>query len=145
MKMPELNRLFICAGLLLAVVSAAEAKEDPAAKAEAELIAREDDEAKRLSIESKSPLVSFDARGRVNFYPPDAPERKNNSCGIFASDKGTYIFKVANPEILKRVEAYDRKEVTLIGKLRGDGKYFIVEGIGGGGAPPVAKSNKKRI
>jgi hypothetical protein len=145
MKSITLNRTLLCTALLLALSPIAPAKEDPAAKAEAEQIAKEEEEARRLGSESNSPLVNFDARGRLTFYPADSVERKNNAFGIFASEKGTYIFKIVSPELLKKIETYDRKDVTLLGKLRGEGKYFIIEGIGGGGAPPAAKTNKKRI
>lgn len=138
-------RLLVLLALVIAAAPLACAKEDPKAKAEAELIAKEDDEARRLGGENASPLVHYYAKGKLNFYAPDDPERKNDVYGVFATDKGTYIVKVPNPTVLKLIEPYDRKETTLIGKLRGEGKYFIVEGIGGGGAPPVAKSNKKRI
>jgi hypothetical protein len=145
MNVNAFYRSLICTAVLLALAPAVHSKEDPAAKAEAEQIAKEEEEARRLGSESNSPLVNFDAKGRIAFYPPDAPERKNDAFGIFATDKGTYIFKVLNPEMLKKIETYDRKDVTLLGKLRGEGKYFIIEGIGGGGAPPVAKTNRKRI
>lgn len=133
--------------LLMLMISAAmlSAKEDAAAKAEAALIAREDEEAGKLDGESMSPLKHFDAKGKLTLYGTDDPEKTGTAIGVFTCEKGTFIVRASSPTIQKLVEPYDKKEVTLIGKLRGEGKYFIVDGVGGGGAPPVAKTNRKRI
>jgi hypothetical protein len=137
--------LIVFAAFFLLSAAASHAKEDAAAKAEADLIAREDEQARRLDGESPSPLVHFDAKGKLALLAEDDPERKNNIVGTFSSDKGTFLVKTTSDVILKLIAPYDKKEVTLIGKLRGEGKYFIVDGVGGGGAPPAAKTNKKRI
>ena len=144
--MRSISSLILIAFLFVSATAfAANSKEDAAAKAEAELIAREDQQARTLDGDSPSPLIHFDVKGKLALYAEDDPERKNNVIGVFSTEKGTFLVKASSDTILKLITPYDKKEVTLIGKLRGEGKYFIVSGVGGGGAPPVAKTNKKRI
>lgn len=145
----------LCIGIALALLSAhspalaaARDKKEDAAKAERELIAREDEQAAKLADPNKdgysdNPLVYFQARGKLTLQPPDGAGP--DVVGQFvASDRG-YLVKLAGPDFLKTLKIYDGKEVTLQGKLRAEGKYFVVNGVAGGGAPPVQRTNKRRI
>jgi len=57
--------------------------------------------------------------------------------GTFVSEGKTYELKVANPEMRKSLEEYNKKKVTLVGVIRNKGKYFIAASLVETVAPPA--------
>jgi hypothetical protein len=122
-------------------VLAGQKKEDP----ERELMAREDEQASKMDAECGSPLVHFDARGKLKLYPVEDPAKLPEIVGELAAPGRTYLIKLASDAVHAELKPWNGREVTLMGKLRCEGKYFIVRGISGGGAPPKPKTNPRRM
>lgn len=128
--------------LILAAVLPCAAEED---KAEAAIIAKEEAEAAQLDAESSNPLKNFVARGKFMLLP-EGDERKNEQViGELRTANAVYLVKPMYDESRKILTALNGKEVTLMGKLRAEGKYFVVEDSSGGGAKPVEKRNKRKL
>jgi hypothetical protein len=140
-----MNRCISIALAALAVLSPLAhlcAEED---KEEAAQIAKEEEAAAKLDGESMDPLKNFSARGKFVLLP-DGDERKTEDViGQFATPQRVYLVKPMFPASREILKALNGKEVTLMGKLRAEGKYFIVEDSSGGGAKPVEKRSKRKL
>jgi hypothetical protein len=63
--------------------------------------------------------------------------------GRFAVDKGaTYLVKLNDPGLLKRLSLYDNKKCTLTGKLRNEGKYLLVTTVIESAPTPPARRKR---
>ena len=131
--------------LVLCLGSVVFAAETPAQKAERELLSREEEAVRNMDGDAISPLKSFDARGKLYLYPPGEAAAETGVIGTFSAAQRVFLVKLESPDVLQKIQPFNNKEVMLTGKLRAEGKYFIVSGLGGGGAPPVQKTNRKRI
>lgn len=57
-------------------------------------------------------------------------EGRQDIIGLFAIDDGkTYPVKLEDDGLLQSLQEYDQKSVTLQGKFRNQGKYFVVTAI----------------
>jgi len=128
--------------MILTAALGCAAEED---KNEAAVIAKEEAEAAQLDAESNNPLKNFVARGKFLLLP-EGDERKNDQVlGELRTGNAVYLVKPMYDESRKILTTLNGKEVTLMGKLRAEGKYFIVEDSSGGGAKPVEKRNKRKL
>jgi hypothetical protein len=65
-------------------------------------------------------------KGRVIIFPQPQEEEVP---GAFNVGSKIYLLKVREAGLMKELQALNGKTVALAGKIRNDGKYFIVEGI----------------
>jgi len=126
--------------LLLAVLvctpAALAASADKKAEAERQQEARED-----AAAEGKRGELPFEAqvRGTIRLQVPES-EKNSGAVGIFETPQATYLLKLGRPELQKLIEAHDGKQVLLDGRIRNDGKYFIVENVNVPLAPTPRKT-----
>jgi hypothetical protein len=92
---------------------------------EAQIIAAED------AAEAALPMDKLPRMERVGLValstdelPADPTPLQN--VGTFTSANVVYVLRVANPKLLDKLRRYDRKQATLLGKIRMRGKYFVV-------------------
>jgi hypothetical protein len=114
----------------------------PKGDGEAKRAAEEEAAEKSLNGEDsrKTPILY----GKVSMTPPD-PDKKD-VVGTFTVGAQQYLLKLEKEDLRAAVAKYDGKEVSLQGKIRNDGKYFIVMSIfGGAGAPPVQLRNPEGL
>ena len=64
--------------------------------------------------------------------------------GIFRCKKRTYQLKLAQPELLEKLKPHNGKSVTLMGRPRVNGKYFLAMGIQETVANPVVPLRRPR-
>lgn len=64
--------------------------------------------------------------------------------GIFRCEKHAYQLKVAQPELLAQLKTHNGKTVTLKGRPRVNGKYFLAQGIQETVSNPVAPLKRPR-
>lgn len=136
-----LRRILPVLVCVVAAVSCSAAED----KAEADIIAKEEVEATKLDGESNSPLKNFVARGKFMLLPEGDERKTEQVLGELRTANASYLVKPMYDESRKILSGLHGKEVTLMGKLRGEGKYFIVEDSSGGGAKPVEKRNKRKL
>jgi hypothetical protein len=111
-----------------------------------------DTEAKRAAEEEEAEksLNGEDSRkdpclyGKVTLSPPD-PDRKDKVIGTFTVGPKQYFLKVEKDDLRIALSDYNGKEVSLQGKIRNDGKYFIALIIFGAGAPPSQLRNSEGL
>lgn len=132
-------------GFVLIAVLFSVAHSSAEEKNEAAIIAKEEEEAAKLDGESNNPLKNFSARGKFFLLAATDERRTEEVIGEFRTAAGTYLVKPMYEASRKILADQNGKEVTLMGKLRGEGKYFIVEDASGGGAKPVEKKNKRKL
>jgi len=134
-SLSRLSRIFLAGAFVFAVsgpVAVAE-EENSARAAEAKEAAEEDAAEEKLDSETLKKL--FEGRMALT---PDGPDKENPEVvGVFVSEGKTYQLKLTDPELLKELKPLQNKPITLNGKIRNKGKYFIVVGIMSGGAAPA--------
>jgi hypothetical protein len=128
--------------LALAPLSVCRAAED---KNEAAVIANEEELAAKLDGESNNPLKSFSARGKLKLFAEDDERKSGDVIGEFITPQRSFLVKPMYDASRKILGSLNGKEVTLMGKLRAEGKYFIVEDASGGGAKPVERKSKRKL
>jgi hypothetical protein len=109
------------------------------AKTKKELSAEEKEAQAEEEAESKlnQDLVQIRFEGKLMLY--GEPDQSNPVIvGTFTSSGRVYLLKVAEPPQVARLKEYNGKTVTLIGKIRNSGKYFVFRDIIEGGAAPAA-------
>jgi len=109
---------------------AAEADKDALA-AEAKEAAEEDAAEEKLDSETLKRL--FEGKLVLSGENTENPE----IVGVFVSAGKTYQLKLADPVLLAELKPLQNKPITLNGKIRNKGKYFIVVGVQTGGAAPA--------
>ena len=75
-----------------------------------------------------------------------AAEKKseNGVVGVFRAAKRTYQLKLERPELLPQLKPHNGKVVTLKGRPRVNGKYFVAQGIHKTVANPVVPHRRPR-
>lgn len=74
-----------------------------------------------------------------------APGESDNPAvvGTFTTPTASYLVKVADDNVLKAIQPYDKKSVPLQGRIRNEGKYFVVIGIVQKSAGGVIERHKR--
>jgi hypothetical protein len=71
------------------------------------------------------------------FMISDANGENAEVVGVFVSGGQTYQLKVESPDLLKELKSLQGQPVTLNGKVRNKGKYFVAVGVMRQGAAPL--------
>jgi hypothetical protein len=121
-----------CFGVLSAVLLAAfpllgaEGEEDPAT-AEAEQATKEE---ALLRAQGKIPETGYETtlQGKYLATTPSEGQRADIP-GVFVAQGRTYQVKLQDNALREKLAPFNGKAVTLGGKIRNQGKYFIVEDV----------------
>jgi hypothetical protein len=119
--------------LTLAAPAPLRAAEDAAAEAEAKEAAEEDAAEEKLDSETLRRLYE----GKFALHPEGQTPESPDVVGVFVSEGKSYQLKLAAPELLKELKPLAGKVVTLNGKIRNKGKYFIAVSVTHSGAAPA--------
>jgi hypothetical protein len=114
----------LCLGLLPGRIVAAQSEEQTAQEKEAAKEAEED--AARAAKPKDSYTSESTVKGKVIIFPQPQEEEVP---GAFNVGSKIYLLKVREATLMKEIIALNGKTVALAGKVRNDGKYFVVEGI----------------
>jgi hypothetical protein len=129
--------LLPCAFLLLnGVVCGADKKKETEEEKEAKRAAEE--EAEELAT-SGLEFKGVSLAGTVQLNEIKDGDTANTVAGSFITAKGTFLLKFNTMELRKAMMARNNKEVLLVGKIRNDGKYFVVMSVPEGNAPPPVR------
>jgi hypothetical protein len=123
-----------CALLLVPLRLAAEEKESEEARKEREdAAAEEQDEATKSGLAFRPVTL----KGRLTLNPVQDGETAESVVGAFATAAGVFQVKFDREAagLRKTLLAKNGKEMTLIGKIRNQRKYFVVTGEIAGGGP----------
>jgi hypothetical protein len=129
------NPLPLLALLLLTLATPAHlrAAETSVDETEAKEAAEEDAAEEKLDSETIRRLYE----GKFAIYPEGQPKENEEVVGIFVSEGKSYFLKVVSPELVKELKPLAGKVVTLNGKIRNKGKYFIAVSVSHSGAAPA--------
>ena len=94
-------------------------------KEEAAIIEEEDKAEAELPME-KLPPGSLHGRLHLEKEPAGDP---NTVVGQFIADKRVYQLRLEDPKLWVRLRKVNGKSVTLLGKIRMRGKYFIAHAV----------------
>ena len=102
----------------------AEAKREEAEKKEAQA----EDESERDNFESKTQTTFL---GKLELEPLDEEATTPpKTYGSFSVAKGsTYPIKLQDPQLYKVLKAYNGKNISVLAKLRNQGKYLVIVGL----------------
>ena len=124
-------------GLLLVPLrlAAGEKESEDARKEREDAAAEEQDEATKSGLAFRP----VNLKGRLTLNPVQDGETAESVVGTFATAEGVFQLKFAPEaaELRKTLLTRNGKEVTLIGKIRNQRKYFVVTGEIAGGTPPA--------
>jgi hypothetical protein len=99
-----------------------------------------EEEAKQAA-EEKAAEEKLGERLQVNFTGKVilTPKQDENPdvVGVFQSSGHAFLLKLDSPTLLNTLKTHNGKEVTLMGRPRNQGKYFLAWGIDLPSAPPV--------
>jgi hypothetical protein len=125
MKIVALTCLSVlCLGLLPGRIVAEQSEEQTEQEKEA---AREAEEnAAKAAKPNDSYASESTVKGKVIIFPQPQEEEVP---GAFNVGSKIYLLKVREEALKKEIIALNGKTVALAGKVRNDGKYFVVEGI----------------
>ena len=121
--------------LLVPLRLAAEEKDSDEEKERKEAAAEEQKEAEKSGLAFRPVTL----KGRLALNPIQDGETAETVVGAFATKEGVFQVKFDREaaELRKSLLARNGKEMTLIGKLRNQRKYFVVTGEIAGGSPPA--------
>lgn len=102
--------------------------------------AKAEDDAEALLPETQR--YGMTVSGTVNMVEYDATKLPNVVIGTFTSDKGVYQLKAANQTLAASLAKIAGKPITLTGKTRNKGKYFICASIVETIAAPVERRKR---
>ena len=127
---------------LSAGLSYAAEKKNLKIEAEAKQRAAEADEEEALNPESalKTPIL----RGKFALSETD-DKKDTKAAGTFTVGDREYRVEFSRESLRSELEGMNGKIVSLSGKIRDEGKTFIVERIERGGPPPAAMSNPRGL
>jgi len=94
-------------------------------KEEAAIMEEEDKREAELPME-KLPPGSLHGRLQLEKEPAGDP---NTVVGQFIADKRVYQLRLEDPKLWDRLRTVNGKRVTLLGKIRMRGKYFIAHDV----------------
>ena len=122
--------------VLCNAVSAAEKpkKIDPEKEAESKLMQAEDEAELALSDHLKS---EYD--GKISLYPVEQGQQLPDVVGTFITSGRIHLLKLTSPTLYTSLLPFNNKDVTMVGKIRANGKYFIAGAVmmKSDGAAPV--------
>jgi hypothetical protein len=131
--------LLLCAALCLlfagASAVAADKKKHKETEEQKEARIAAEEEARELTTSGLAfkPVV---LRGRLSLNPAQDGDTIDTPAGFFTTKQATYVLKCQTLDFRKTLWQYNNKDLTLTGKIRVQGKYFVAISIEGGGAPP---------
>lgn len=106
---------------------------------EAAIMAQEEKAEEELPLDKKPP-GSLLGRVQLQNAPDDA---ENGVVGHFIVGTRGYLLRLARPEVWEQLRKHNGETVTLFGKVRMRGKYFIAEGLQIS-TPGVKRSDRSR-
>ncbi len=133
-----MNRWLLMLALVGAFTLRAEEKQTEGEREKAE--AKAEDDAEALANERARLPVTIS--GTLNLVQYDVTKIPDVVIGQMTSKGVNYLLKVPDANVLKRIEKYSGKPVTLSGKTRNKGKYFIIGSVIEAAPAPVER--KKR-
>jgi len=75
-------------------------------------------------------------KGRLTVNPIQDGDTVRTVAGSLATVQGTFVLKVESMRFREVLAKHDGKDVTLIGKMRNEGKYFVALSIDAPGFTP---------
>ncbi|HYG73613.1 MAG TPA: hypothetical protein VEK08_01170 [Planctomycetota bacterium] len=90
-------------------------------------------------------LYEISMRGKLQIDAEKKADPKALVLGTFAAEGRLFEVKADSPLVRQDLEKNDGRELTLEGKIRNDGKYFIVQNVPSPPPPPVKLRNRKGI
>jgi hypothetical protein len=114
------------------------------AKADAEATQRAAEAAEEELLNPESALKTPILRGTFALNTDDSAENPK-IIGTFTVDKIEYRVELSRDSLRQELEALNGKTVSMSGKIRDNGKTFIVQTIERGGPPPAAFSNPRGL
>jgi len=116
--------VFALASLYQTAAYAGQPKKETAEEAEEKAAALEE-QAEKLLTEKEQFFRQIN--GKIVLSPIDPAEPSPKVVGTFYAENGaTYLLKVADSKLLRELLPNNNKKVMLAGKIRNEGKYFIV-------------------
>ncbi|MCY3018097.1 MAG: hypothetical protein NTW87_03575 [Planctomycetota bacterium] len=117
---------------LNASVCAAE-KKDPKKETEEEKEAKKAaEEEAREAATSGLAFKPVTLKGRVELIPIQDGDTINTVAGAFTTNQGSFLLRFETMALRRALLRENPKEAVLNGKIRNDGKYFVVTSIEGG-------------
>lgn len=106
-----------------APAGAADTKKDLEAEKEAKQAAEEESREQRETGWAYKPV---NLRGRISLLPIQDGDTANTVAGSFATQQGTFLLKFEKMDLRRlMLREYNNKDITLVGKVRNEGKYFV--------------------
>jgi hypothetical protein len=101
---------------------------------EAETYAREDKEDEKMKFNPTfktafEGIVRVDAADISATPGPDAGARPEGVVGTFSFGGKDYLLKMESPRLIEDLRKVNGKSVTLTGKIRVNGKYFVAQSV----------------
>jgi len=97
------------------------------------LFAEEDPEAaqaaREQALEDEKGAENFQILFEGKLFLGGAGEGTKDVVGIFRCEKRAYQLKLAQPDLLPKLKPHNGKTVTLKGRPRVNGKYFVAQGL----------------
>ncbi|HYG76705.1 MAG TPA: hypothetical protein VEK08_17000 [Planctomycetota bacterium] len=130
--------VFAALAALLVSGAGVYAGESKAPKKDSLLVAEEKEAQAEDEAEAKLDPETIQRRfeGKLALYP-EADPANPIIVGTFSVGTNVYLLKVADAQQVTRLRQYSGKVVTLVGKIRNSGKYFIYSDVIEGGAAPI--------
>jgi hypothetical protein len=128
-------------GILFNSALAGEKKKDPVAEAEATEAAAEEEAESKMDPEKLRRLFE----GKLVLFPVEEGGEAKVIIGQLAGKNFNYLLKVETEAVRNQLKEFNNKEVSVIGKVRNQGKYLIVSSVMRGGAAPVFVRRKGGI
>ena len=129
--------LVALAGMSLAITNSTASektqKKDPQLAAEEKEAQAEEDAEQTLDPDSIKRLF----QGKFTVYKSEEAEMAPDVIGAFTADNHIYLVKASAPGVTQKLLLNDGKQTTLVGKVRNQGKYIIVQEVAESGAVPV--------
>lgn len=121
--------------LLLVVFAPLVRAEDLSADEEAAIMALEDETEAALPTHKKPP---GSVAGRVQLKS-DAVAEEGAVVGLLTAQDRAYLLRLSRPDVLPILQRFNGKTVTVMGKIRMQGKYLVAEGV----QPPAPGIERK--
>jgi hypothetical protein len=118
-------------------------KKDPQQEAEEKEAAEEDAAAVGRDLPGGPGASEFSARGKLDLYQVQEGQ-KPIVIGVFSADGKNYEVK-SSDDLIAKLQQHNGKLVSLAGKLRNNGKYFVVQSIIEGAGRPDSMRNRRGL
>ena len=149
MKITNLGLNFVCLAVfafMLVPVCAQAAEKKTKQELEQEKEAKDaaaEDEAEKAMPENQQMKAIKNVDGRLVLVPPEDKDANPAVIGTLTSATASYQLKLGEPALMAKLKTYDKKIVALQGRLRNEGKYFVVSGIVEKSAGGVVERTKR--